>query len=71
MKQITLQNILESLQLMRHEVNIPEEMAVRARKSVQRMVGLKTTGGGFSKNAPPPLVVEDPVTVDPTAGVPA
>jgi quinolinate synthase len=71
MKQITLQNILESLQLMRHEVNIPEEVAVRARKSVQRMVELKTTGRGFYKNAPPPVVVEDPVTVDPTAGVPA
>ena len=71
MKQITLQNILESLQLMRHEVNIPEEMAVRARRSVQRMVELETTGRGFSKNPPPQVVVEDRTTVDPTASVPA
>ena len=71
MKRITLQNILESLQLMRYEVNIPEEMAIRARKSVQGMVDLHTTGRGFSKATPPEVVVEDRQTVDPLASVPA
>ena len=71
MKQITLQNILESLQLMRYEINIPEEMAVRARRSVQRMVELETTGRGYSKAAPPEVVVEDRETVRSAASVPA
>ena len=71
MKQITLQNILESLQLMRYEVTIPEEMAIRARKSVQRMVDLQTTGRGFSGGAPPEVVVEDRKTVDSAVSVPA
>ncbi len=71
MKQITLQNILESLQLMRYEVTIPEEMAIRARKSVQRMVDLQTTGRGFSGGRPPEVVVEDRETVDSAVSVPA
>ena len=72
MKQITLQSILESLQLMRYEVTIPEEMAVRARESVQRMVDLQTTGRGFSSGrAGPEVVVEDRETVDSAASVPA
>ncbi len=71
MKQITLQNILESLQLMRYEVNIPEGIAIRARASVQGMVDLQTRGRGFSKAVPPPVVVEDRETVDPAASVPA
>jgi quinolinate synthase len=72
MKQITLQNILESLQLGRYEVNIPEEIAIRARQSVQGMVDLQTSGKGFSKAAPPrEVVVEDRETVDPAAGVSA
>ena len=71
MKQITLENILESLQLMRYEVTIPEEMAIRARKSVQRMVDLQTTGRSFSGGVPPEVVVEDRETVDPAASVPA
>ena len=71
MKQITLQGILESLQLMRYEVRIPHEIAVRARRSVQRMVELQTTGRGFSGRRPPEVVVEDRETVDAAAGVPA
>ena len=70
MKQITLQNILESLQLMRYQVTIPEEMAIRARESVQRMVDLQTTGRGFSGGVPPEVVVEDRETVESAASVP-
>ena len=70
MKQITLQNILESLQLMRYQVTIPEEMAIRARESVQRMVDLQTTGRGFSGGVPPEVVVEDRETVESVASVP-
>lgn len=45
MKKITLQNILESLENMTYEVTIPEEIAIRARRSVQRMVDLSAKGG--------------------------
>lgn len=42
MKRITLPKILDSLLYLQHEVTIPEELAVRARRSVQRMVDLAT-----------------------------
>ncbi|MEM1139192.1 MAG: quinolinate synthase NadA [Pseudomonadota bacterium] len=41
MKRISLDNILTSLETMTHEVVIPEDVAVRARRSVERMVNLK------------------------------
>jgi quinolinate synthase len=71
MKQITLENILESLQLMRHQVEIPEEVAVRARQAVKAMVDLDTKGRGFTRRRPPEVVVEDRETVDSAASVPA
>lgn len=44
MKRITLENILHALQTGEEEVLIDEEIAARARVSVQRMVDLKTPG---------------------------
>jgi quinolinate synthase len=41
MKRITLANILESLLTLRAEVTIDPELAVRARRSVERMISLK------------------------------
>lgn len=38
MKRITLDNIRTSLELMRYEVEIPEDIAVRARRAVERML---------------------------------
>ena len=40
MKRITLENILEALKLGRYEVTVADEIAVRARASVQRMIDL-------------------------------
>lgn len=40
MKRITLPKILDSLLYLQHQVEIPEELAVRARRSVERMVNL-------------------------------
>ena len=69
MKQITLQNILESLQFMRYEITIPDSVAIRARKSVQRMVDLRITGGGFSNGVTSEVIVEERNTVDLAAGL--
>ena len=41
MKRITLPKILQSLLTLTHQVEIPEELAVRARRSVERMVNLR------------------------------
>ena len=41
MKRIQLPKILDSLVYMREEVTIDEELAQRARQSVERMVNLK------------------------------
>ncbi len=38
MKRITLDNIRTSLELMQHQVEIPEDIAVRARRAVERML---------------------------------
>ncbi|MCA3650068.1 MAG: quinolinate synthase NadA, partial [Methylobacterium sp.] len=37
---ITLPKILDSLLTLEHQVEIPEELAIRARRSVERMVNL-------------------------------
>ena len=71
MKQITLGNILESLERMRHEVTIPADVAERARRSVERMVELGAAGRGFAPGRAPDVVVEDRETVDPVVGVSA
>ncbi len=41
MKRITLPKILDSLVYLQHPVEIPEELAIRARRSVERMIHLK------------------------------
>ena len=38
MKRITLEGIRHSLETMTHQVEIPEEIAVRARRAVERML---------------------------------
>ncbi len=64
MKRITLQNILDSLQTMREEVIIPEEIAERARLSVQRMVDLNAKGGNdFVGGVIADIAVEDKASV--------
>lgn len=40
MKRITLENIYDSLRLLRHEVVVPEDVAVRARVAIDRMLSL-------------------------------
>jgi quinolinate synthase len=40
MKRITLAKIVDSLELLQHRVEIPEEVAVRARRSVERMLAV-------------------------------
>ena len=40
MKRITLPKILDSLLTLTHQVEIPDELAARARRSVERMVNL-------------------------------
>jgi quinolinate synthase len=42
MKRITLPKILDSLLTLTHQIEIPEELAVRARRSVERMINLKS-----------------------------
>jgi quinolinate synthase len=69
MKSITLQNILESLQEMQHEVTIPEEIAEDARQAVQRMVDLHVEGRDFSDGVEASVIVEDRASLGPVAGV--
>jgi quinolinate synthase len=40
MNQITLEDTLKSLQLMRYQVEVPEDIRIRAAKSVERMVAI-------------------------------
>lgn len=59
MKRVTLENILHTLQTGSNEVIIEEEMAKRARVSVQRMVDLNAAGSNkFGNSKPIDLVVE-------------
>ena len=37
---ITLDNLRDSLRLMQHAVTVPDEIAARARRAVERMVAL-------------------------------
>ena len=69
MKSITLQNILESLREMQHEVTIPEEVAEDARRAVQRMVDLNVEGRDFSDGVEASVTVEDRASLGPVAGV--
>ena len=70
MKSITLQNILESLQQMRYEVTIPDDLAEPARRAVQRMVDLDVEGRDFNGGVEAVVTVEDRASLSSIAGVP-
>ena len=54
MKRITLQNIYDALRLMRHEVQVPADVATRARLAIERMLALPATDKppGFATGRP-------------------
>ena len=54
MKRITLENIYDSLRLLRHEVQVPADVAVRARRAIERMLALPATDQppGFQTGRP-------------------
>jgi len=65
MKRITLPKILRSLQTLEHHVEVPGDVAVRARRAVQRMLDVgRTEGAGGSRPAMPPM----PAVPVPSAG---
>lgn len=64
MKAITLENIAESLELLRYEVTIPEEISVRARRSVQEMINLGVEGRDFEKGEFKDVIIEDEVSLN-------
>ena len=63
MKTINLQNIVESLELMRHEITIPEDITLRARRAVQNMVDLGLKGSNFENGVKREVIVEDKISV--------
>ena len=69
MKSITLQNIFESLQEMRYEVTIPDDVVVAARRAVQRMVDLGAEGCDFADGSEVLVTVEDRASLGPVAEV--
>ncbi len=69
MKSITLQNILESLQELRYEVTIPDDIVVGARRAVQRMVDLGAEGRDFDDGVEVAVTVEDRDSLGSVAGV--
>ena len=64
MKAITLENIAESLELLRYEVTIPEEISIRARRSVQEMINLGVEGRDFEKGEFKDVVIEDKMSLN-------
>jgi hypothetical protein len=69
MKSITLQNILESLQEMRYEVTIPDEVVEGARRAVERMVDLGAEGRDFDNGVEVAVTVEYRDSLGPVTGV--
>jgi len=69
MKSITLQNILESLQEMRYEVTISDEVVEGARRAVQRMVDLGAEGRDFGDGVETVVTLEDRASLGPAVGV--
>ena len=63
MKTINLHNIVESLELMRHEITIPEDITLRARRAVQNMVDLGLKGSNFENGVKREVIVEDKISV--------
>jgi quinolinate synthase len=41
MKKITLENLCESLKLMQHEVIVPEEISIKAKRAIDAMLAIK------------------------------
>jgi quinolinate synthase len=56
MKVTTLPKVLSSLQRMEHRITVPEEIASRARRAIERMVAI----GGQTPLSPVPEASEDP-----------
>ena len=56
MKVTTLPKVLRSLELMQHEITVPEDIAVRARVAIERMVAI----GGHRPLSPVPAGTVDP-----------
>lgn len=54
MKRITLENIYDALRLLRHEVEVPADVAARARRAIERMLALPATARppGFDTGRP-------------------
>src|SRR5690606_30500324 len=50
MKRITLPGVLESLRTMTHSIEIPEDVAARARVTVERMLAVGRGSGGSGSN---------------------
>ena len=69
MKSITLQNILDSLQLMRYEVTIPEHIVAPARRAVSRMMDMHVTGSDFGAAAEVDVVVESQASLGPATSM--
>jgi quinolinate synthase len=46
MKVTTLPKVLRSLETLTHEITVPEDVAARARRSIERMVAIGGAGGG-------------------------
>ena len=66
MKTINLQNIIESLELIRYEVTIPEDISSRARQAVQGMIDLEVEGRDFEQRSVlRGVVVEDRLSLSP------
>lgn len=62
MKRITLENIYDSLRGLRHRVEVPADVAVRARVAIERMLALPPTDRppGFATGRPPAEVLVVP-----------
>jgi quinolinate synthase len=56
MKVTTLPKVLSSLQRMEHRITVPEPIAARARRAIERMVAI----GGQTPLSPAPQAAEDP-----------
>ena len=57
MKKITLPKILRSLETMTHEIHVDEEIAIRARAAIERMIALPLTRQSMYTHAKAPRVL--------------
>ena len=49
MNEITMQDTLQSLKLMRYEITVPEDIRVRAHAAVARMIAIRGGTSGYAK----------------------